>query len=212
MGRNLDPKCKQCRREGTKLFLKGERCFSAKCALVKRNYVPGIHGPKARRTRLSGYGVQLREKQKAKRMYGLLEKQFSSYYKKAFVSTGDTGKLLCQFLETRFDNVVYRLGLASSRNQARQLIGQGHFQINGKKATIPSMHLKISDIISVKAKSNKSPLFEKIFKSLASVTPPSWLFLDNEKSEGKVVGNFLDSEEDLNLGFNVKLIVEYYSK
>ena len=148
MARDLNAKCKQCRREGVKLFIKGERCNSSKCAMVKRNYIPGIHGIKlGRGGRLTGYGIQLREKQKAKRMYRILEKQFRNYFDKAIHKTGETGDNLFNLLETRLDNVIYKAGFGNSRDAARQLISHYHFLVNGKKVNIPSFQVKVKDKI-----------------------------------------------------------------
>ena len=155
MARNLNPKCRQCRRIGEKLFLKGDRCVSTKCALIKKNYPPGIHGAKQTRAKSSEYGKQLREKQKAKRIYGILEKQFRNYFKKAANKKKETGEILLKILEMRLDNVIYRVGLAKSRNKARQLVSHGHFLINNKKVNIPSYEVNIKDVIKIKQKSEK---------------------------------------------------------
>jgi len=209
MGRNLDPKCKQCRREGTKLFLKGERCFSPKCAMIKRNYPPGLHGVKRQR-RPSGYGLQLREKQKAKRAYRLLEKQFRNYYEKAATKKGDTGEILLQLLETRLDNVVFRSGLAKSRDQARQLISHGFFSVKGKPVNIPSYQVKVNEQIEVKENKSGKKYFEEIKKGLAKVQIPKWLHLDKEKLTVKIVN--LPMDDDLPKDIDPYLIVEFYSR
>ena len=175
MARYTEGTCRLCRREGDKLFLKGERCYSAKCALAKKSAAPGQHGQG--RKKISEYGVQLREKQKTKRFYGVLEKQFRLTYARAERKQGKTGEKLLELLELRFDNVVYRLGLASSRNEARQLVTHGHFLVNGKKANIPSMTLKTGDTVSVKETSRKSPKFE----TLSNSSPvPAWLSINEE--------------------------------
>jgi len=209
MAKNLDPKCKQCRREGEKLFLKGDRCFSSKCAMVKRNYPPGVHGVKGR-GRITSYGIQLREKQRAKRLYGILEKQFRNYFKRAVKKTGDTGKILSQLLELRFDNVIYRLGFAKSRSQARQLANHGHFLINNKRVNIPSYQIKVNDIVSIYPKSLETANFKNLAKTLEKHDIPEWLVLDIKELKGKVVS--IPKDEDLDQGINMKLIVEYYSR
>ena len=183
MARYIDANCRLCRREGQKLFLKGERCYSSKCALEKRNYAPGQHGQS--RKKVSDYGLQLREKQKAKRFYGMQETQFRNLFDKASRQKGKAGENLLILLETRLDNTVFRLGFASSRKEARQLVTHGHFLLNGKKASIPSMEVKAGDAIKVKEKSTNSPKFKEIKEM--SITAPSWLAVDVEKLEGKVV-------------------------
>ncbi len=207
MARDLGPKCKKCRREGKKLFIKGERCFGVKCAMIKRPYAPGQHG-QARRMGLSEYGIQLREKQKVKRIYGVLERQFRKYYEMASRVRGNTGVLLSTLLERRLDNVVYRLGLASSRNQARQLVNHGHILLNGKKVDIPSFSVKEGDVISLKK--SQGNYFEDLKNILKNHQAPSWLSLDVQKVQGKVVSNPVLSEIDT--GTDIYLIVEYYSK
>ncbi|NLZ74811.1 30S ribosomal protein S4 [Candidatus Falkowbacteria bacterium] len=209
MGRNIDSKCKQCRRIGEKLFLKGERCASPKCALVKRNYVPGFHGPKGRK-RLSGYGEQLQEKQKAKKYYGLLEKQFRLTYQKAAAKKGDAGKNFLKLLEMRLDNVIYRLGLASSRSQARQMVTHGHFSINGRKASIPSLIVKEGQVIKVKKSSQNSRFFKEIGEKIKKAERPSWLNFDYKELSAKVLHEPQDA--DLPQNINVSMIIEYYSK
>ena len=206
MARNTDPSCRLCRREGQKLFLKGERCYSTKCAMEKRNYAPGQHGQS--RKKLSEHGTQLREKQKAKRFYGLQETQFRNLFEKAAKKKGITGENMLILLETRLDNVVFRLGLASSRKEARQLINHGHFLVNGKKVNIPSFECKSGDVIKVKEKSASSPKFKEI-KDMA-ITVPSWMTVDVEKLEGKVVAMPTRSEIDTPIAEH--LIVELYSK
>ena len=206
MSRYTDANCKLCRREGQKLFLKGERCYSSKCALERRNYAPGQHGQA--RKKMSDYGIQFREKQKAKRFYGMQETQFRNLYEKAAKKAGKTGENLLILLETRMDNVVFRLGFASSRKEARQLVTHGHFTVNGKKADIPSMELKAGDVIRVKEKSQSSPKFKEV-KEMA-ITVPSWMSVDVEKLEGKVVS--VPTRADIDTPVAEHLIVELYSK
>lgn len=209
MGRNIDNKCKQCRRVGEKLFLKGERCLSPKCAMVKRNYVPGFHGPKMRR-KLSDYGQQLVEKQKAKKLYGLMEKQFRLTFDKARKKTGDAGKNFLRMLEMRLDNVIYRLGYATSRAQARQLVNHGHFTLNGKKASTPSIIVKEGQEIKIKKSSIKGSYFRNNTERIIKSERPGWLNFVSEDMSAKV----LHEPKDLDLpqNINVQVIIEYYSK
>jgi small subunit ribosomal protein S4 len=209
MARNIDSKCKQCRRIGEKLFLKGERCTSPKCALVKRNYAPGFHGPKGKK-RLSGYGLQLQEKQKAKKYYGLLEKQFRLTFEKAAKKQGDAGKNFLKALEMRLDNVVFRLGLASSRSQARQLVTHGHFTLNGRKAGIPSIMVKEGQVIKIKKASLNNRFFRSVGDKLKNAERPSWLNFDVKDLSAKVLHEPQDT--DLPQSINVAMIIEYYSK
>lgn len=209
MGRNIDAKCKQCRRVGEKLFLKGDRCSSPKCAMVKRNYAPGFHGPKGRK-RLSDYGLQLQEKQKAKKLYGLLEKQFRLTYAKASKKQGDAGKNFLRLLEMRLDNVIYRLGWASSRSQARQLVNHGHFTVNGRKASIPSFSVKLGETIKIKKSSLSNSFFKNLGEKLKKADRPSWLNLDVTDLSAKVLHEPKDT--DLPQNINVPMIIEYYSK
>ncbi|MDD6880877.1 MAG: 30S ribosomal protein S4 [Firmicutes bacterium] len=206
MSRYTDANCKLCRREGQKLFLKGERCYSSKCAIERRNYAPGQHGQA--RKKQSEYGIQLREKQKAKRFYGVQETQFRNLFDKAAQRTGKTGENLMILLETRLDNVVFRLGFAASRKEARQLVTHGHFTVNGKKADIPSMEVKAGDVIAVKEKSQSSPKFKEIKEM--SITVPAWMSVDVNKLEGKVVA--MPRREDIDTPIAEHLIVELYSK
>ena len=206
MSRYTEANCKLCRREGQKLFLKGERCYSSKCAIERRNYAPGQHGQA--RKKQSEYGLQLREKQKAKRFYGMQETQFRNLFEKAAKKPGMTGENLLVLLETRLDNVVFRLGFASSRKEARQLVTHGHFTVNGKKADIPSMEVKAGDVIKVKEKSQSSPKFKEVKEM--SITVPSWMSGDVEKLEGKVIT--LPKREDIDTPIAEHLIVELYSK
>lgn len=206
MARYTDANCRLCRREGCKLFLKGERCYSPKCALEKRNFPPGQHGQG--RHKDSEYGIQFREKQKAKRFYGLQETQFRNLFDKATRQKGRAGDNLLILLETRLDNVVFRLGFASSRKEARQLVTHGHFQVNGKKVDIPAYTVKAGDVISVKEKSQSSPKFKEI-KDMA-ITVPSWMTVDVEKLEGKVLN--IPVRDDIDTPVAEHLIVELYSK
>ena len=206
MSRYTEANCRLCRREGQKLFLKGERCYGGKCALEKRNYAPGQHGQARKKT--SDYGLQLREKQKAKRFYGMQEKQFRNLFAKAAKRAGKTGDNLLILLETRLDNCVYRLGFASSRKEARQLVVHGHFTVNGKKACAPAMELKAGDVIAVKEKSTNSPKFKEIKEM--SITVPSWMAVDVDKLEGKVVA--MPTREEIDTPVAEHLIVELYSK
>jgi small subunit ribosomal protein S4 len=209
VGRYTDSVCRQCRREGEKLFLKGDRCYSEKCALERKPYIPGAHG-KGRRQKPSEYGLQLREKQKTRRIYGLMEKQFRNYFKKADRKQGITGENLLILLERRLDNVVYRLGLASSRKEARQLVNHGHFTINGKKASIPSMMVKVGDIIQVKESSKSSPKFLEIKDAATYKTPPEWLSVDVENLTGTILAYPI--REQIDTLVNEQLIVELYSR
>ena len=209
MAKNLDPKCKRCRREGEKLFLKGERCYTPKCSMIRRNYFPGVHGP-AGIVGKSEYYLQLREKQKAKKIYGLLEKQFRNYFLKASKKKGITDEILMQLLERRLDNVVFRLGFAKSRMQARQLINHKHFLVNDKIVNIPSYQVKQKDKIKLKKSSIKKPYFSNIIKSLTSETVPKWLKLDTKNLCGEVID--LPTLADIDRRINTRLIVEYYSR
>ena len=206
MARYTAANCRLCRREGQKLFLKGERCYSSKCALEKRNFPPGQHGQG--RKKVSEYGLQLREKQKTKRFYGLQETQFRSPFDKAERKKGITGENLLILLETRLDNVVFRLGFASSRKEARQLVTHGHFTVNGKKVNIPSYEVKAGDVIAVKAKSQSSPKFKEI-KDM-TITVPSWVTVDVEKLEGKVLN--MPTRDEIDTPVAEHMIVELYSK
>ncbi len=200
--------CRLCRREGLKLFLKGERCFQEKCAIEKRAYAPGQHGK--RRIKTIGYGLQLREKQKVKRMYGVLERQFRNYFKKAERIKGITGENLLSLLERRLDNVIYRLGFASSRSQGRQLVNHGHIIVNKKKVTIPSFLVKVGDIISVKDKSQKIEAIQVSLEGAKGRGIPAWLDLEADKFTGKVLA--LPARQDISLPIQEQLIVELYSK
>jgi len=206
LARYTGPSCRICRREGQKLYLKGDRCYSDKCALNRRQTAPGQHG--AKKAKLSGYGTQLREKQKVKRYYGILETQFRSTYDRAEKMKGITGENLLQLLELRFDNVVYRLGFANSRKEARQFVTHGHFTINGSKADIPSMTLAAGDVIQLKEKMMSSDKFKALME--ASRTAPNWLEVNLEKMEGKLTA--LPARDNIDLPIEEHLIVELYSK
>ena len=209
MARYTEASCRQCRREGMKLYLKGERCYSTnKCAFERRPTPPGQHGK--RRTKLSEYGLQLREKQKVKRSYGVLEKQFAHYFDLAEKQKGITGSNLLEILETRLDNVVYRLGLATSRKEARQLVQHAHFLVNGKKVNVPSYLVKEGDTIEVKAKSKKSPKFKEILEATENRAVAPWLSADLDTLSGKVIGR--PTREDIDVEIAEHLIVELYSK
>ncbi len=206
MARYTGPSCRLCRREGQKLFLKGERCYSTKCALEKRAYAPGQHGQN--RKKASNYGLQLREKQKAKRFYGLQETQFRNYFEKAARKSGMTGANLLIMLETRLDNTVFRMGFASSRKEARQLVTHSHFTVNGKKVDIPSYQVSAGDVIAVKAKSQSSPKFKEIKEM--TISTPEWVSIDVDKLEGKVLS--MPTREMIDTPVAEHLIVELYSK
>jgi small subunit ribosomal protein S4 len=206
MARDRSPKCKQCRREGIKLFLKGERCLTEKCAIERRSYPPGEHG--RGRIKQSEYLLQLREKQKARRYYGILEKQFRNYYEKASRQSGITGEALLRMLELRLDNVVYRLGFAASRAQGRQLIRHGHFHVNGRRVNIPSYQLRVGDVVSLKP---ASPV-EKVVRDATDLTAsvPAWLQADHDNLSAKVLK--LPEREEIDAPVAEQLIVELYSK
>ncbi|MCE2539473.1 MAG: 30S ribosomal protein S4 [Acidobacteria bacterium] len=209
MARYAGPVCRLCRREGMKLFLKGERCYAEKCAVERRNVPPGHHG-KGRKAKLQGYGLQLREKQRVKRMYGVLERQFRRYFHEADRRRGITGETLLQLLESRLDNVVYRLGFAASRPQARQLVRHGHFLVNGRRADIPSYSLRAGDRVSVKAKSANNPAIAYAREEVKGRGIPEWLELGADGQEGRFAA--VPSREQLNLPVQEQLIVELYSK
>jgi small subunit ribosomal protein S4 len=209
MARYTAAVCRLCRREGMKLFLKGERCYTEKCAIEKRNFPPGQHG-KSRRQKMAGYGIQLREKQKVKRIYGVLEDQFRRYFEAADRQRGITGETLLQLLERRFDNVVYRLGLATSRAQARQLVRHGHFLINGKKVDIPSYSVRPGDVVSVRSTSRQNPTIAHAIEEVKGRGIPGWLTFDAGEGAGRVVS--LPTREQINLPVQEQLIVELYSK
>ena len=209
MARYTDAVCRQCRREGEKLFLKGDRCYSEKCAVQKRAFVPGQHGQK-RRQKASEYGIQRREQQTTKRLSGVLEKQFRNYFKKAERQKGIAGENLLILLERRLDNVVYRMGFASSRKEGRQLVTHDHFTINGKKANIASMLVSIGDTIQVKPSSADSPKFQELKAAGAYKTPPEWLEVDMDNLTGRVLA--FPTRENVDTAVNEQLIVELYSR
>ena len=209
MARYKGPVCRLCRREGMKLFLKGAKCFTDKCPIEKRNFAPGQHG-KDRKAKVVGYGLQLREKQKTKRMYFTLEKQFRNYFEKAFKKPGVTGEFLLQQLERRLDSVILRLGFATSRRQSRQLVRHGHINVNGRRVNIPSFEVSVGDEIEVRDKAKKFGVVEgaRDFSSHQPVV--AWLEVDRENLKGRVLA--LPKREDINLPINEQLIVELYSK
>lgn len=208
MARYTGPSCRLCRRENTELFLKGDRCYTDKCAIKRRNYPPGQHGQG--RIKTSDYGVQLREKQKVKRLYGLIEKQFRSYFDRADRMKGVTGENLLSLLERRLDNVVYRLGFGSSRAEARQLVRHGHFTLNGRKATIPSMQVKAADLIELREKSRLVSCINESLDAVVRRGIPQWLELDRDAFKGLVKS--LPVREDITTSIQEQLIVELYSK
>ncbi|MEG1441414.1 MAG: 30S ribosomal protein S4 [Oscillospiraceae bacterium] len=208
MARYTEAVCRICRREGEKLFLKGDRCYTDKCAMNRRAYAPGQHGQGRRK--MSEYGTQLREKQKVRRAYGILEKQFAHYFEMANKKEGVTGENLLTLIERRLDNVVYRLGLAVSRPEARQLVSHAHITVNGKKVNIPSYLVKVGDVIALREKSRSSIKIESILGSTESKIVPKWLDMNRETLEGRVVA-YAD-REDIDLNISEHLIVEYYSK
>src|SRR3954449_12839855 len=196
MARYVGPVCRLCRREGMKLFLKGERCYTEKCAIEKRNFPPGQHG-KTRKAKMVGYGVQLREKQKVKRIYGVLEDQFRRYFESAERHRGITGETLLQLLERRLDNVIYRPGLATSRPQARQLVRHGHFLVNGRKVDIPSYSVKEGDVLTVLGRSQKNPTIQHAMEEVKGRGIPEWLTFDAGQMTGRV--SSLPTREQINL-------------
>lgn len=204
MARYTEASCRLCRREGEKLFLKGQRCYTGKCAIARRSFAPGQHGQG--RKKVSEYGVQLREKQKARRFYGILERQFRKIYSTADQMKGKTGENLLKLLELRMDNIVYRMGFAASRAEARQLVNHGHFTVNGNKVDIPSIFLKAGDIIALREKSRASVKFQ----NLAERPIPKWITFDVEALAGTLVQ--LPAREDVDLEVKEHLIVELYSK
>ena len=212
MARYTGPACKLCRREGQKLFLKGERCFSPKCSLERRAYPPGQHGwdQQFRRRRTSAYGQQLREKQKLRRIYGVLETQFRRYFREAVRRKGITGTNLLVVLESRLDNIVYRLGMATSRSEARQLVTHGHFDVNGRRCDIPSRMLREGDVVSIHPSSRQLTYFRELREGLAEHTVPAWLSLDPIDGTGRVANH--PSRDEIDLAVNEQLVVEYYSR
>ena len=208
MARYTGPVCRLCRREGTKLYLKGDRCTSGKCALDRRSTAPGQHG--AANKKMREYGLQMREKQKTRRYYGVLEKQFVNYYEEAARKEGMTGENLICLLERRLDNVVYRMGFAASHKEARQLVLHGHFTLNGNKVNIPSLIVKAGDVIAVKESSRDSVKIKALAEAAASMTAPKWLEVKADAMTAKVLN--LPAREDVDFDFNEQLIVELYSK
>ena len=208
MSRYKDEQCRICRREGQKLFLKGSRCYSDKCSISRRNYAPGEHGQK--KAKLSEYGIQLKKKKKTKAFYGVREDQFRKYFEMASKTKGVTGERLLQILETRLDNVVYRLGFASSRPQARQLVNHGHFEVNGKKVDIASYLVKAGDVIKVRENKKEKAIMKLIIEENAARVVPAWLEKNVQDLSGKVVT--LPTREDIDLAVEEHLIVELYSK
>jgi small subunit ribosomal protein S4 len=210
MARNLDSKCRKCRRANEKLFLKGDRCFSPKCAMIRKPYAPGVHGKKYSRT-LSEYGRQLAMKQRIKRIYGIMEKQFRKHYEEIENKQGVAGDLLMARLEMRLDNVVYQMGFASSRSLARQLVSHGALQVNGKKVDIPSFYVKINDIISIKESKKSNEYFKNQIGVLKNKKNfPTWVSFDNSKLEGRVVS--VPTREQIGVNVDPELVIEYYSR
>ncbi len=208
MARNLDPKCRQCRREGEKLFLKGDKCFTDKCAIERRNYPPGQHGQK--NSRLSGYGVQLREKQKLRRIYGLLERQFRTVYKKADQQKGNAGENLLQALESRLDNITFKMGFGASRNEARQIVRHNGILVNGKRVNIPSYQLRAGDVVEVAAKAKAHLRIKAASEAGAGRGFPDWLEVDSAALKGTLKS--LPQRSDLPSTINESLVIELYSK
>ena len=206
MARYTGPVCRICRREGTKLYLKGERCLSDKCALNRRTSAPGQHG--AAKKKMTEYGMQLREKQKAKRYYGVLEKQFKNYYVKADNQDGIAGENLLRLLERRLDNVVFRMGLANSHKEARQLVLHGHFTLNGHKANIPSILVKVGDVVAVKE--TESTKIKELVEAMGEKIAPKWLEIDKNAGVAKIIA--MPERDDIDFEFNEQLIIELYSK
>ncbi len=212
MARYIGPACKLCRREGMKLYLKGEKCFMEKCPVDQRTYPPGQHGKESafRRKKLSDYAMQLREKQKARRVYGVLERQFRRYFHEAERRSGLTGENLLALLETRLDNAIYRLGLADSRAQARQLVTHGHFTVNGRKTNIASYALRPNDLIALRSGSSKLAYFKDRREQLGKRTLPTWLSLDADKMEARLLA--MPSRQEVDAPIQEQLIVEFYSR
>ena len=210
MARYIGPVCRQCRREGMKLYLKGERCHSEKCAIEKRNFIPGQHG-KDRAKKIVGYGLQLCEKQKVRRVYGVLERQFRITFEKAALQKGITGENLMQNLERRLDSVIFRMGFGTSRAQARQVVGHGHIDVNGRKCNIPSAMVKVGDVISVRENSKSNATILAARDATAHAPAPNWIDVDREGLKGRIQS--LPKREDLvQIQLNEQLIVELYSK
>jgi len=210
MARYTGPVCRLCRRNGTKLFLKGERCFTPRCAVERRKSPPGEQSPQARRRRPSEHAERLREKQKVRNVYGVLERQFRTYMQKAGRMPGVSGLNLMQFLERRLDNVVYRLGFSDSRQQARQWVGHGHLQVNGRRVSIPSFLVKEGDVVTWREESKKSEMFKTVSESLRKRRVPGWLTVDESQVKGTIVT--LPDEQELDASIDTRLIVEFYSR
>jgi small subunit ribosomal protein S4 len=210
MARYRGPVCRLCRREGMKLFLKGERCHTEKCAIEKRNFPPGQHG-KDRKPKIVGYGLQLREKQKARRYYGILELQFRNLFEKAAHQKGITGENLLSMLERRLDNVIYRMGFGTSRAQARQIVRHGHIQVNGRKVNIPSYTVRQGDVVEVREGSKANPTILGARDATAHAPSPNWLDVDRENLKARIISQF-KREELVQIQLNEQLIVELYSK
>jgi small subunit ribosomal protein S4 len=210
MARYTGPVCRQCRREGGKLYLKGDKCYTDKCPFSRRSYAPGQHGQGQARKKVSEYGIQLREKQKARRIYGVLEKQFRSYFEKAERQKGITGENLLVLLERRLDNVVFRLGFASSRTQARQLVRHGHFIVNGHRVDIPSYLVKPGEVVQVAETSKESPIIKEMMEGLNTKTVPAWLEMSAQDVSGKIVR--YPTREEIDIPIQEHLIVELYSR
>jgi len=208
MGRYTGAVCRLCRREKDKLYLKGDRCYSDKCAVVRHAYAPGEHGQA--RQKFSEYGQQLREKQKARRIYGVMEKQFRRYFKEADRRRGVTGEVLLQLLESRLDNMVFRLGLARSRNEARQLINHGHFEVNGRKVDIPSYLVKPGDLVAVRENRKNKAVFKEIAETREQMETVDWLEMDHEKLQGRV--QRIPQRDEIDVPVTEHLIVELYSR
>ena len=210
MAKYTDGKCRLCRREGIRLYLKGERCYTDKCAIERKGYVPGEHGRDRRRVKETPYGMQLREKQKARRVYGILERQFRTYFAKAEPRKGVTGEILLQMLETRLDNIIYRLGIVTSRPAARQLVRHGHVEVNGRRVDIPSYQVRIGDVVNVREKSRNLVVVKEAVQNRRRTEMQTWLDFDEKKLEGRL--NQIPSRENIPVPIQEQLIVELYSK
>lgn len=208
MARYTGPRCRLCRREGVKLYLKGDRCYSPRCALDRRPFAPGQHG--RGRKKVTEYALQIREKQKVRRIYGVLETQFRNYFAKAERQPGITGENLLRLLERRLDNVVYRLGLAGSRSEARQLVRHGHFLVNGRKVDIPSFQVRAGDTITLRQESRSIPRIQELMERASEKEPPAWLAYDPDQATGRVVA--LPSRDQIDVPVKEHLIVELYSR
>jgi small subunit ribosomal protein S4 len=209
MARYTGARCRLCRREGLRLYLKGERCYTEKCAIERRGYVPGEHG-RDRRAKETPYGQQLREKQKARRIYGILEAQFRNYFAKAERKKGVTGEILLQLLETRLDNIVYRLGLVTSRSSARQLVRHGHIEVNGRAVDVPSFQVRVGDVVRVRERSKNLQFVKQSVENRRRTEMQTWLDFDDKKLEGRL--NQVPSRENIPVPIQEQLIVELYSK